>query len=68
MEDNVRYAAYARKELEQYGYGDAEIFLNEWNPGIAEKGRLRDAANIAAGMRAMQPPTDMCMYYDAQIA
>ncbi len=69
VEDNVRYAAYARKKLEQYGYGDAEIFLNEWNPGIAEKGRLRDAANIAAGMCAMQKTsTDMCMYYDAQIA
>ena len=68
VEDNVRYAAYARKKLEQYGYGGVEIFLNEWNPGIAEKGRLRDAANIAAGMCALQKTsTDMCMYYDAQI-
>ena len=69
VEENVRYAAYARKKLEQHGYGDVEIFLNEWNPGIAEKGRLRDAANIAAGMCALQKTsTDMCMYYDAQIA
>ena len=68
VEDNVRYAAYARKRLAEYGYGDIEIFLNEWNPDITVKGTLRDAANIAACMCAMQKTsTDMCMYYDGQI-
>ena len=68
VEDNLRYAAYAKERLTQYGYGEAEVLLNEWNPDIKEKGRLRDAANIAACMCAMQKTsTDMCMYYDGQI-
>lgn len=68
VEDNIRYAAYARKRLEEYGYGNIEVFLNEWNPDITVKGTLRDATNIAACMCAMQKTsTDMCMYYDGQI-
>lgn len=56
VEDNLRYAAYAKERLTQYGYGEAEVLLNEWNPDIKEKGRLRDAANIAACMCAMRKP------------
>ncbi|MGN1120977.1 MAG: hypothetical protein ACI4RV_01340 [Eubacteriales bacterium] len=66
--DNVRYAAYARRRMNEAGYPDCEIFLNEWNPGIALRGSQKDAANILSGMCCMQnTPTDMCMYYDAQM-
>ena len=66
--DNVKYAEYARQKLDSFGYRETEIYLDEWNPGVEQKGLLRDAANIAAGMCLMQgTPTDMCMYYDAQI-
>lgn len=65
--ENVKYAEYAREKLRKFGFGDAEIFLNEWNPGIEQKGRLKDASNIASGFCLMQKTsTDMCMYYDAQ--
>ena len=66
--DNVGYADYARKTLDEYGYKNTEIFLNEWNPGINNRGKLIDAAKILECMCRMQnTPTDMCMYYDAQI-
>ena len=66
-ENNVLYAKYARERLDAFGYKDAEIFLNEWNPeGNENIGTARDAADILSMMIAMQgTPTDMCMYYDA---
>lgn len=69
IEDNTKYADYVKEKLTLYGFGDTEIIFNEWNPGIANRGTLLDAANIAAMMCGMQKtPTDMCMYYDGQIA
>ena len=69
VEDNVQYAAYARKELDAYGFDDCEIYLNEWNPGIQNRGAQRDAAEILSMMCAMQnTPTDMCMYYDMRLS
>lgn len=68
IRDNVVYGKYAREKLNQYGYRQTEIFLNEWNPGIEQIGRLKDASNILSGMCLMQnTPVDMCMYYDVQI-
>ena len=65
VKDNIKYAQYPRKRLDAYGYTDTEIYLNEWNPGLAERGTLRDATNIAAMMCALHAtPTDMLMYYD----
>lgn len=65
---NVASAAYVKKKLSEYGYGTCEVFLNEWNPGIALRGTVRDAANILDMMCRMQnTETDMCMYYDAQM-
>ena len=69
VRENVMYASYVKKNLAEYGYGDAEVVFNEWNPGIQNRGKAVDASNIAAMMCAMQKtPTDMCMYYDTQIA
>ena len=67
-ESNRRYADYVRKVLDENGFADTESILNEWNAGIGERGKSRDAANIAAMMCAMQDaPLNMLMYYDAQI-
>ena len=67
LKENVMYAAYAKERLTEYGYGEAEVIFNEWNPGIQNRGKAIDASNIAAMMCAMQKTTtDMCMYYDGQ--
>ena len=65
IKDNKMFAEYPRKYLDEYGYKDCEIHLNEWNPGVPLRGTLRDAANILAMMIALHDtPTDMMMYYN----
>ena len=65
IKDNKAFANYPRKYLDEYGYKDCEIHLNEWNPGVPLRGTLRDAANILAMMIALHAtPTDMMMYYN----
>ena len=65
IKDNKAFACYPRKYLDEYGYKDCEIHLNEWNPGVPLRGTLRDAANILAMMIALHDtPTDMMMYYN----
>ena len=65
IKDNKTFAEYPRKYLDEYGYKDCEIHLNEWNPGVALRGTLRDAANILAMMIVLHStPTDMLMYYN----
>lgn len=68
-EDNVIYARYARELMTQYGYGSAESILDEWNPGIKNRGTLKDAALIAGMMCTMHNKTDVYMlnYYDGQV-
>ncbi len=67
LKENVMYAKYAKEKLTEYGYGEAEVIFNEWNPGIRNRRKAVDASNIAAIMCAMQKTsTDMCMYYDGQ--
>jgi hypothetical protein len=67
VKSNVIYARYAKERLEAYGFGDCEVFLNEWNPSKGSRGNVPgDAADVLAMMVALQnTPTDMCMYYDA---
>ncbi|MBQ9132328.1 MAG: hypothetical protein IJX62_07655 [Clostridia bacterium] len=65
VEDNLFFATYPRQMLDEYGYSNCEIHLNEWNPGIKLRGTLKDASNILSMMIALHgTPTDMCMYYD----
>ena len=66
---NVMYAAYARRLLERYGLGGVESILNEWNPGIANRGLLKDAALITEMLCAMHSGSDVSMmnYYDGQV-
>ena len=63
----VNYARYAKERLAAYGFGDCEVFLNEWNPSKGKRGNVKgDPAAVLAMMVALQnTPTDMCMYYDA---
>lgn len=68
IKETVQYAEYARKTLDSYGFKHTESILNEWNPGIAYRGQLRDAAHILAMMCALQASSvDMLMYYDGQV-
>lgn len=65
---NEQYAAYAREQLDRYGFAQTESILDEWNAGTRWRGTLRDAALIAQMMCAMQKsPVDKLMYYDGQI-
>ena len=64
---NVVFAEYARKTLDEYGYTQTEMHLNEWNPGRDVRGTTQDLANIAQMLCRMHP-TDLRVmnYYDAQ--
>ena len=65
LNDNILFASYPRKYLDEYGYPDCEIHVGEWNPGTALRGTLRDASNILSTMIALHStPTDMMLYYD----
>ena len=65
LKDNILFASYPRKYLDEYGYPDCEIHIGEWNPGTALRGTLRDASNILSNMIALHStPTDMMLYYD----
>ena len=62
--------AYAEKLLEEAGYPDVEIHLNEWNTDreMQTRGRSSASANAAAMMIAMQATKmSMMCYYDARL-
>lgn len=68
VKDNIDYAKYAREKLDEYGFKDCEVYLNEWNPGTNDRGTVKDASNILSMMCALQnTPTDMCMYYNLRL-
>lgn len=67
IKDNVEYVRYARRRLDEMGLNEVETNLNEWNPGIKNRGKARDASNIMGMFLALQnEPVDMLMYYDGQ--
>ena len=61
---------FVSRVLSEYGYGDIENHLNEWNLSHDRKinvGTSHASANVMAIMLAMQhKKTDMLMYYDAK--
>lgn len=64
---NASYQAFVRQRLDDYGFTKAETILNEWNPGIQNRGKIIDASNILANMITMQNTSlDMLMYYDGR--
>ena len=68
VEKNIIYQQYVEAELEKYGFGDIEVFLNEWNPSVKKRGTLEDSANVSEMMMRMHDTKiDMLMYYDGQV-
>ncbi|MBQ8606511.1 MAG: hypothetical protein IJ408_07205 [Clostridia bacterium] len=65
-------ADFIEKTLKEYGYGDIETHLNEWNLSHDRNKNLSSSyacANVMAMMLEMQhKSTDMLMYYDARYA
>ena len=65
-------ADFLDKTLKEYGYGDIETHLNEWNLSHKRNKNLASSyasANVMAMMLEMQhKSTDMLMYYDARYA
>jgi len=67
--DMVDFAKFPRCALDQAGYVDCEIHLNEWNPSFYLRGKMADATNVLANMISMHSsPVDMMMYYDSNLA
>ena len=57
----VAQADYIHKCLVEYGYGDVEIHLNEWNPHKDRRGTAKHGAEVAAMMLRMQNKSFMNM-------
>jgi hypothetical protein len=62
-------ADYIHKCLVEYGYGDIECHLNEWNPFYDQRGTAHHGAEVASMMLGMQnkPQIDILMIYDARL-
>ncbi len=68
--DAEKIADYTDKVLTEYGRGDIETMLNEWNPtpGNERHGSSEACANAAAMMCAMQnKKTSILCFYDARM-
>ena len=70
VECTPQMADFVDKVLTDYGYGNIETHLNEWNNShcrLKNKMSSYASANVSAMMCAMQnKKTDMLMYYDAR--
>ena len=68
--DMLRQAEWLHKTLDEYGFGDLETHLNEWNPVHGERGNAHHSAEVAAAMLGMQnqPGVELLMIYDARIS
>jgi hypothetical protein len=68
IDNNQKYAAYARKRLDEAGYTKTETSCNEWNYKIELKGTNEHGAIVGAMLLAFQDmPLDNAMFYDAAI-
>jgi hypothetical protein len=69
IENNKKYASYARRRLDEAGYTETETFCNEWNTEV-KLGRTPYHASLCAGMLAtfQNMPLDGAMFYDARWA
>ncbi len=63
----VKFAEFARKTLDSFGFTETESIFNEWNTGVHLRGTVQDASNVLSMMITMHDsPTDKMMYYDGQ--
>lgn len=70
IENNIVYANYARKRLDEYGYNQTETTCNEWHisPSRESRGTYKHASLIAGMMLAWQNTAlDSAMIYDARL-
>ncbi len=68
ISDNVVYANYARKKLDDAGCINTETICNEWNCMPLERGTMLHAAHNTAMLIMMQgSPLDSAMFYDARL-
>ncbi len=60
----VEMDKWLKETLEEFGYGDVEIHLNEWNPCFNEYGTAHHSAEICGIMIAMQKGNEdvLCIY------
>ena len=67
VEDNIKFALYARNLLDSYGFTACESILNEWNPrpvNPATFNKPEDAAAIMANFAALHDiGLDVATYY-----
>ena len=69
VEQNLIYADYVRKKLDENGFKATESNCSEWNPDVSGRCTLKDAASVASNMLMWQnAPIDMAMYYNARIS
>ena len=67
IENNIIWAEYARRKLDEYGYTKTEHTLNEWNYQPNLKGTQTHAVLTCGMLLAMQNTTlDSAMFYDAR--
>jgi hypothetical protein len=63
----IPVAYWVRKQLDRYGYQNAESHINEWNPVHLERGTGHHSAEVMATLLAMQKaPVDVMAIYDAK--
>ena len=70
VEKTCAYARFLHKTLKEYGYGNAETHLNEWNNAFDRLliGTSYASAQAAAMMLAQQnEETSLLCYYDARL-
>jgi len=68
IENNEKYAYYIKKRMIEAGFENVELFCNEWNLYLEEKGSLLHASYILAMMlKFTELPLDGAMFYDAQL-
>ena len=67
VKNNIIYANYARKRLDEEGFTETETSCNEWNCRVNLRGTSKHAALTEAVMLAFQNlPVDSAMFYDAR--
>ncbi|MBE6607835.1 MAG: hypothetical protein E7633_04720 [Ruminococcaceae bacterium] len=67
VKNNIIYANYARKRLDEEGFTETETSCNEWNCRVNLRGTAKHAALTGAVMLAFQNlPVDNAMFYDAR--
>lgn len=67
IENNIIYANYARKRLDELGFCECETSCNEWNIKASARGTAYHAALTCGMMLAFQnTPLDNAMFYDAR--